>query len=135
LIANRGIGMVPRASLVVAGVSLLVGCQSKLNVERSVQFEIGQLRTIEVDAPKYEQTVAVTVTADTPVDLYVFLRKNQEAAEQDIAFGKKSDLILAGKDKVQNDTVEAKVPAKEAAIVMIRSGGKAGTATLKIVGK
>ena len=124
-----------RAAL-VAAIILVAGCQSKLNVERTVDFDAGLDTYIDIDPPKYDQTLSITVTSDTPIDVYVYLKKDKEAAQRDAMLGKKnSSVVLAGKEKVQSDTLEAKVPAKEPAVVMIRSSSKAGTAKLKIVGK
>ena len=111
------------------------GCQSRLKIEKTITLDVGQISTIEIDPPRYDQTIAVTVMADVPVDVFVYLTKNQDAADRDIDLAKKSDLILGSAEKVERGSVEARVPAKEKATVMIRSGTKGGSAKVVIVVK
>jgi hypothetical protein len=120
-----------------AGVLILlaaVGCQSRLNDQRTLKLDAGLDSFITLDPPRYDQTIAVSVSADVPVDAYVFLDADREEAERQVALGKESPKFLAHREKMQDGTLEAKIPAKQKAIVLVRST-KAGTATLKIVGK
>jgi hypothetical protein len=112
----------------------LAGCQSRLNDQRTINIDSGKDSFITLDAPRYDQTVSVTVSADVPVDVYLFLEKDQAEVDRDVTLGKQSSKVLAAKEKVQNDSLEGKVPAKQKPVLMIRST-KSGTATLKIVGK
>jgi hypothetical protein len=115
-------------------VLIAAGCQSRLNDQRTIKLDSGLDSYITLDAPRYDQTLAVTVSADVPVDVYMFLEAEREEAERQVLLGKKSTKILADREKFQEGTLEAKVPAKQKAIIMVRSS-KGGTATLKITGK
>jgi hypothetical protein len=135
MIGGRGVGVAP--TQFAAGLFLVLaaaGCQSRLNEQRTLKLDSGLDSFITLDPPRYDQTVAVTVSADVPVDVYVFLEADREEAERQAAFGKKSPKFLADGEKMQQGTLEAKVPAKQKALIMVRSN-KSGTATLKIVGK
>lgn len=121
--------------LCVCIILIAAGCQSRLKIEKTITLEVGQISTIEIDPPRYDQTIAIAVSADVPVDVFVYLTKNQEAAERDINLAKKSDLILGSAEKVERGSVEARVPAKEKSTVMIRSGTKGGSVKVTIAGK
>jgi len=110
------------------------GCQSRLNDQRTIKLDGVGDSFVTLDAPRYDQSVAVTVSADVPVDVYMYLEADRDEAERQVAFGKKSPKFLADREKMQEGTLEAKVPAKQTAIIMLRST-KSGTTTLKIVGK
>jgi hypothetical protein len=123
-----------RRALVLLMLFATAGCQSRLNDQRTIKLDGVGDSFVTLDAPRYDQCVAVTVSADVPVDVYMYLEADRDEAERQVAFGKKSPKFLADREKMQEGTLEAKVPAKQKAIVMLRST-KSGTATLKIVGK
>ena len=123
-----------RGATVLLIVLAVAGCQSRLNDQRTLKLDSGLDSIITLDPPRYDQTVSVTVSADVPVDVYVFLEADREEAERQVAFGKKSPKYLADREKIQDGTLEAKVPAKQKCLILVRSN-KSGTATLKIVGK
>jgi hypothetical protein len=127
-------GVRSRRAACVLVLLIVTGCQSRLNDQRTVKLDAGLDSYITLDAPRYDQNLAVTVSADVPVDVYVFLEADREEAERQVQLGKKSPKILADREKTQDGTLEAKVPAKQKATIMVRST-KSGTATLKIVGK
>jgi hypothetical protein len=127
------VGVLGRAVILLLAFAA-VGCQSRLNDQRTLKLDSGLDSIITLDAPRYDQTVAVTVSADVAVDVYVFLEADREEAERQVAFGKKSPKFLADREKMQEGTLEAKVPAKQKALVLVRST-KSGTATVKIIGK
>jgi hypothetical protein len=123
-----------RRALVLLMLFATAGCQSRLNDQRTIKLDGVGDSFVTLDAPRYDQSVAVTVSADVPVDVYMYLEADRDEAERQVAFGKKSPKFLADREKMQEGTLEAKVPAKQTAIIMLRST-KSGTATLKIVGK
>jgi hypothetical protein len=127
--------MTRRTVLAAAAQVFVGGCQSKLNVEQSAQIEAGMLRQFEIDSPRYDQKVAVTVTADNPVNVYVFLQKDRDAAVKAIESEKSSDLILTSKEKATSETLEATVPAKQGVVVAVQTMAKAANVKLKIVGQ
>ena len=113
---------------------LAAGCQSRLNDERTLKLDAGLDSYITLDPPRYDQNLSLAVSADVPIDVYVFLEADRDEADRQVSLGKKSPKILTDREKIQEGTLEAKVPAKQKAIIMVRST-KSGTATLKIVGK
>jgi hypothetical protein len=125
---------IARAAVVGLILVIAAGCQSRLNVERPIKLDQGKDHFVNLDAPKYDQTVALTLTSDVPVDVYVFLERDQDEVDRLVTLGKSSEKLLASRTKVQSDSLEAKIPAKERAVVMLRPS-KSGTANLKIVGK
>jgi hypothetical protein len=67
--------------------------------------------------------------------VYVYLEKNEAAAEKSMTFGKPSDVFLASKTNTQSETIDVKVPAKERAVITISGRNKPGTVSLSVVGK
>jgi hypothetical protein len=113
----------------------LAGCQSKLNVEKTFTIEPTASHTIDIDPPRYQQVQVIAVSSDTPVDVFVYLKKDQAAAERAIETGKVPERVLASKQKVKNETIEATVPEKEGAMVTVCNSTKTATVKVKIVGK
>lgn len=126
-----------RRPAVRLGLAILMaaGCQSRLNLDHTLQADAGSYKDLVIDAPRYDQKVGVTVEADNPVNVYVCLLDNRKAVHDAIDTGKKPDAVLAAKDKVQSDTIEVTVPAKQQAVVIVEAGTKAATVKLKIKGQ
>ena len=113
----------------------LVGCQAKLNHSSTVEVELADKQSKIVEAISKEQTIKVAGNASSgQFNLYVFLQKDQTAAENDIDRGSKnSPLILAQKVRTNQAEVTALIPANQVAVVMLTSGdGKKATVNLKI---
>ena len=123
-----------RCSTGVLVLCLAAGCQSRLNDQRTIKLDAGLDSYITLDAPRYDQDLSLAVSADVPIDVYVFLEADRDEAERQVLLGKKSPKILADREKIQEGTLEAKVPAKQKATIMVRCT-KSGTAMFKIVGK
>jgi hypothetical protein len=111
------------------------GCQSRLNIDRSYKVDAGASQTVIIDPPRYEQKVAVTVTADAAVTVNVYLKTDSAAVEKDLNNGKKSDKVLATWTGDGTGTLEAKVPGHQEAVVRIDAPTKPANVTLKIVNK
>jgi hypothetical protein len=118
---------------VMAG--LAVGCQSRLNVERTYKLDVGTQQDLAIDAPRYDQRVSVSVKSDAPVTVYVYLQKNRDAVVGALSKGKKPADVLATAEQTQSAEIEAAIPAKEPAMVTIETGAKAANATVTIKGK
>lgn len=107
--------------------ALFAGCQSRLNDSRTIDIVAGDTVTTVIDAPKYDQLVTVTVASDHPVHVAVYLKKDEVALQPVLNSGKASDLVLASKKGVTNDTLEARIPAKQEFV--IRFDATTGKAT------
>jgi hypothetical protein len=116
-------------------VFLLAGCQSRLNVDQSYHLDVGGSQSFEIDPPRYEQKVTLSVETDAPVTVFVFLKKDADAVAKDITLKGKSDKLLATWTGDSKGTVEATVPAHEIAMARIDAAAKAANVKVKIVGK
>src|SRR5205823_6673856 len=114
--------------------ALLAGCQSRLNVDAAYQLEAGVMKDTEIDPPRYDQKVAVTVLSDALVDVYIYLKKDRDAAIAAIARNPKQAPVLASKEAAQDATLEVAVPAKEAVVITVATGLKPASVKLKVVG-
>jgi hypothetical protein len=106
--------------------------EKTLTVEGSDAF---QAQT--VDAPARDQKVTVTVSSATaPVNVYLVLEKDREAAQESLRYEKSPANVLDKKEKVQEATLEATVPAHNSYTVLLTPAeGKTARVTLKITGR
>jgi hypothetical protein len=116
---------------------LAAGCKQRLNEEKTLSLEPGVAKSLQIDAPAGEQKVTVTVASPgAPVSAYLVLEKNRTTAEDALIAGKKPVNPLAGQDRVEQATLEATVPAKEAyAVVVSNAGGKPAQVKVTIQGR
>ena len=131
--------MVPRRSSwpwLLAAALVLAGCQRGLNVERSVEVEPHEVKSVIIDAPKKDQTLKVEVRSPgAPVDVYLVLEKDREAVERQLTDDRKTSNALASKLKVEADTLEANVPANSGfAVLLMHRKPKSITVGLKVTG-
>jgi len=116
-------------------VLLLAGCQSRLNTDKSYRVDAASPQSFEIDPPRYEQKVALTIEADGPVTVHIFLKKDAETVEKDLALKQKSDKPLASWSGEGTGTLEATVPAHEITIVRISTAAKVANVKVHVVGK
>ena len=110
------------------------GCGKKLNDDRIVPIEPAEEKLIIADPASRDQGVTVTWNADgTPIDIYLFLEKDQKAASQAVTLGKTSGL-LGSKTKADRGVLEVQVPSGEKLVVMMTSS-KPASVRLHIAGK
>jgi hypothetical protein len=93
------------------------------------------MKDTEIDAPRYDQKVAVTVASDGPVDVFVYLKKDRETVLAAIAKNPTQAPVLAFKEAARNDTLEVTFPAKETAVITVAAGLKPVSVKLKVVAK
>ena len=121
-----------------AAVGLLLpvlGCGSKVSVEKTRDLQASQTWTLEVEAPKKDQRVRVDVTARSgPVHAVVLLAKDLESIEKDLdkAGGKLPATALGGELDKQSATIEVNIPAGEKFAVFVQSLQKDTSVTVKI---
>jgi hypothetical protein len=126
----------PRPSLCTCVLlAALAGCQSKLNIDQTLQVESGSLKVIEVDAPRYDQKMVFSIQSDNPVNVFVYLQKDKTAVMDAIEKDKKPDGLLVSRENVTNETLEASVPGKQPAAVAFQTTTKPAAVKLKIIGK
>lgn len=124
-----------KARLALILMTALAGCQSKLNVVSTMQLEAVVTKTLDIDAPRYDQKMVVTIQSDQPINVFVYLQKDKAAATAAIDKDKPSEAMLAHKENVQTETFEVTVPAKQAAIVTVQSMTKPANVKVTINGK
>lgn len=110
------------------------GCQSKLHDERTLNLDVGSIRTILIDAPRYDQQVVVTMTANADVTIAAYLKKNQSAVEAQLERNSNPSAVLAFQENVRNTTLNLTVPGKEDWVVRVQSDKSAATVKLSIKG-
>jgi hypothetical protein len=121
--------------LLAAMMPLLSGCQ-RLNDERTVHVTAGSVQPIEFDPPRYDQKLTVSVhSPGAPVTVYLVRQENSEAAQNRMYQGKAPEESLAGKEKVEETTLEATVPAKTAFALLIRADKTTAEVHLKTTGR
>jgi hypothetical protein len=109
------------------------GCPKVLNQVSDFELKLGDEKKLTVEAITKEQKVKVALTADVPVNVYMFLEKDATAAESDINKKKlPSTKVLAMSEKTNDATLEATVPANNAVVVFITSAGKTANVKVKI---
>ncbi|HEX4592369.1 MAG TPA: hypothetical protein VH120_20735 [Gemmataceae bacterium] len=119
----------------LAVVLLLAGCQSRLSFDRSVRVEPGAVNTFEIDPPRYDQKMGVTIETDSPVTVWVYLKNDADAVEKDLTLKRQSDKVLATWTGDKSGTIECSVPAHQIAIVRLEAEKKAANVTVKVAGR
>lgn len=120
-----------RIVFAVLGVIWLSGCGAKLNIEQTKELSLSEVITQPLDAYKKEQKITITVSATNPVDVFVYLDKDKDAAEAAIN-AKKDDKLLAVSRMLKDGKLEAPIPANSPATIMIAPAGKSAKVTYKV---
>lgn len=126
-----------RASICGLGLALLVviGCGQRLNVEKTIKLDVGDVNEISVDAPSGEQKVSVEVSSSaSEINVYVVLEENLAHVKANVQSPDPAK-VLAGKAKIKEETLEATIPAGKKYAVVIGAARKPTEVKLKVVGK
>jgi hypothetical protein len=123
-------------SFVFAAVlSSLSGCQ-RLNDERTVSVPLGTIQAIGYSAPRYEQKLTIQVNSPgAPVTVYLVREEDSNTAQNQLDGSKPPTAPLAGKEKVEEATLEATVPAKTGFVLLIRADKKKAEVKVKVTGR
>jgi hypothetical protein len=126
------------AGVVLAGLTLLAlpSCQP-VNIEKTLSVSAGDSKFLDIDAPRAEQKVKVTVSAPAPVSAYLVLEKNKKAVENAL-LGKKLplELLLGSEEDKEKIDFDATVPAKEPySLYVTTKSTKSIEAKVKVVGR
>jgi hypothetical protein len=119
-----------RKLMLGAALVVLVGCGKKLNMEQTFDLPI-EGKQFVLEPVSSEQKIKVTAKADAAVSVYIYLEKHKEAAEQQILTRKFAN-ILQRQEKTDNASLEATIPANEAAVVRVGRASKGTKVTLRI---
>lgn len=120
---------------VLSAFVFLSGCQQKVNEQRTLKLEGGDIQAVRIGAPDREQEVTVSVNASgSAVDVYVAPDKEAVNDKGEALIPKN---VIAHEKKVLGEkTLKAKIPAKTPYAVIVNNPvGKEATVTLKIEGK
>jgi hypothetical protein len=124
-----------RRCLVAALLLALSGC-TRLSYETTIQLGAGEVQSLSIDPPRREQKVSVTVTSSAaPVDVYVVLEKDKEAAKEALLDHKKPAASLAGNVKTQEATLEATIPANTPFAILVGGASKTSQVKVKATGR
>jgi hypothetical protein len=125
-----------RRCLLAALFLALPGCAERLNYETTVQLGDGEVQSLSIDPPKSEQRVSVTVSSSgSPIDAYIVLDKDKEAAKQALLDRKKPAATLDGRAKTQDATLEATIPAKTGFAILLGGANKSSQVKVKVSGR
>ena len=120
--------------LFVAAVLLaLPGCQG-VNVEKALTLEPGDIvQPAIVDAPRSQQKIRVEVTATEPIDVDVALESDASDVVNGLRVSKRPESkVLATKQGVKSDAVEATIPAGKSYTVILSGARKKSEVKLKV---
>src|SRR5205085_337614 len=107
-----------RAVLLVA--TTLAGCQKPLNDERTIEVKSGDIQTVLYDVQKQGKTVHVAVRSPAAaVDAYLVLEKDRDGVVKQLEASGQPPAALAQALKVTEATLEGRVPAGSAFVVVL----------------
>jgi hypothetical protein len=127
--------LVSLSPLLLVSLSGIAGCQP-LKVEKTISIFGGGVEALIFDAPRYEQKVNVQVSSPgAPVSVYLVKESDMEKARESMERGKTPTSSLAGKDGVEEITLEATVPSGTAYALLIRADKMKAEAKVKLTGR
>jgi hypothetical protein len=115
----------------------LGGCQ-KLDIQRSVTLAPGDVKNLQIDAPRSDQKVRVTLaSSDSAINAYLVLQKDHDAVDQALQAGNRPDpsAVLASQEKAKEATLEATVPAKSGFSIFFNGATKPTTVSVQVTGR
>ena len=127
---------VRRGKIVLAGLALLTlaGC-NPVNIEKTKELDPFRPWILEIDPPRSDQKISVTITAPEKVSAYLYVKENQDAVENAILAKKvTAQLVLDHKIDERDIQLEAIVPAKKPFSLRV-SCNKKTEVQVKIVGR
>lgn len=111
-----------RKSIPLILLFVLLGCRTRLNDETTVTVDSAEQKYRIIEAITSPQTVKVHAKPDNgQINVYFFLEKDRDEVEKEIERGKQSPKLLAHKLKTAEADLQATVPAKESAMVLIQT--------------
>ncbi len=124
------------SSMLVCLSLTFAGCNRPLNYEKTANLPVGQIKSFPVTAPSYQQKITLSFkSTETPVDVYIALDRDLDAAVDAIGNYKTPQNVLASKLKAKEGTLEATIPAKTGFGGIVANATKDTTVEVKITGK
>jgi hypothetical protein len=117
--------------LAFLAVVLVAGC-SKIHESRSFEVEPGGSHSVAISAPLSEQTIKVTATSDSPINVWVLLDKNVGEIKDDFNPETLKEGIIAKEKNTKDATLTATIPAKENYRIFINGATKKASVTVKV---
>jgi hypothetical protein len=116
-----------------AALLALPGCQ-QVSVEKALTLEPGDiLQPAIVDGPRSQQKIRVEVTATEPIDVDVTLESDASEVIKGLRVSKRPEgKLLATKQGVKSDAVEATIPAGKSYTVIVSGAKKKSEVKLKV---
>jgi hypothetical protein len=115
----------------------VAGCTFKY--EDTVSLDQNDVKSRKVDGPSKDQDVTVTLSSPgVPIDAYLVLEEDRKKLESLLTGGakpKEKDGVLAAKEKAEEITLTARIPAKKAYAIILAGAQKKTDVKLKITGK
>lgn len=129
----------PVITLLLLPPVVLAGCRRQsLSYAKAVTVNAGDAYQAQtIDPPTRDQQVTVTISSATAaVSVYLVLEKDREAAQESLRQERVPANVLAKKEKVQEATLEATVPAHSSCTVLLApAAGKTAQVALQISGR
>lgn len=120
-------------SLVLLG---LIGCGPRVIHDKPVELDPGEVKGPVLLDLKKDARLSVEVTSlGVPVDVYVVLEKDQQAASDAIAAEKTPAGVLAKELKTEGKTLEVTMPEQSGLAILVSNplqNRKKTTATVKV---
>src|SRR5262245_2821369 len=121
----------------VLAVLVLAGC-SKIHEQRTFAVAPGGGNTLSISPPVSDQKLAVVLSSDQPVNVWILLEKDLPSGDKD-NFDPDAQMksgVLAKEKNTKDVTLSATIPAKEKFQVYVsNTGNKTANVTVKIDSK
>ncbi len=124
------------AVVVLAVVLLAVpGCPQRLHVEKTLTLEPGDIKQpAVVDGPRSQQKIRVQIDATEPINVDIALESDAADIEKSLLTASRpaAAKLLASKQGVKSDAVEATIPAGKSYTVILSGAKKKSEVKLKV---
>ena len=106
-------------------ITILQGCAARLQDQRTLTLEKGEIQTILIPAVDREQTLKViTSSPDAPIDVHIYLQEHEQDIERSITLGKQPENVLAQCTAAEQIDLEAIIPVNKEAVVRFYTTGR-----------
>ena len=116
-----------KTRLLLAGllITILLGCEARLQDQRTLTLEIGEIQAIPISTVDHEQTLKVIASSpDAPIDVHIYLQEHEQDIERSITLGKQPENVLAQTSAAEQIDLEAIIPANKEAVVRFYTTGR-----------
>jgi hypothetical protein len=115
----------------LAALACAIGCTPRLDLNETIPIAPGSAQQRILPAVRQAQKIKIDVQATgSPVDVFVYLEKNKDAAQKEI-YANGGPNLLAAKKKIDSAQFEVSIPPAESTVIDIMPGLKKATVVLK----